>query len=71
MYLNKTALVVSPLIALMEDQVLALELANIPACLLGSAMQKEASTYDRIRGGHYRYACHKKTASFNQPYFIL
>uniref|UniRef100_A0A8C3WKL9 Bifunctional 3'-5' exonuclease/ATP-dependent helicase WRN n=1 Tax=Catagonus wagneri TaxID=51154 RepID=A0A8C3WKL9_9CETA len=33
-------LVISPLISLMEDQVLQLEMSNIPACFLGSAQSK-------------------------------
>ncbi|KAF4518102.1 hypothetical protein B566_EDAN007803 [Ephemera danica] len=43
MYSGGVVLVVSPLIALMEDQVIALKVANIPACFLGSA-QSESST---------------------------
>ncbi|ENN72905.1 Werner syndrome ATP-dependent helicase [Dendroctonus ponderosae] len=37
-------LVISPLISLMEDQVLSLTIANIPACLLGTAQKNTAQT---------------------------
>lgn len=39
-YLNKIAIVISPLISLMEDQVLSLQRKGIKSCLLGP-MQKE------------------------------
>ncbi len=53
-YLRKTALVVSPLISLMEDQVLALEAAGISACFLGSAQKTKDKVYAEIRGGKHR-----------------
>lgn len=52
---GKTALVISPLIALMEDQVLALRVAGVHACLLGSAQADKADTYNDIQAGRCRY----------------
>ncbi|KAF7236486.1 Werner syndrome ATP-dependent helicase [Varanus komodoensis] len=51
-YTGGTAIVISPLISLMEDQVLQLEMSNIPACLLGSAQSKNVTA--EIKAGHYR-----------------
>uniref|UniRef100_A0A182NL71 DNA 3'-5' helicase n=1 Tax=Anopheles dirus TaxID=7168 RepID=A0A182NL71_9DIPT len=51
-FLNRLAFVVSPLISLMEDQVLSLNVCNIPACLLGTA-QRENLLPD-IQAGAYR-----------------
>uniref|UniRef100_A0A8D0TTW2 DNA 3'-5' helicase n=1 Tax=Sus scrofa TaxID=9823 RepID=A0A8D0TTW2_PIG len=45
-------LVISPLISLMEDQVLQLEMSNIPACFLGSAQSK--NVLEDIKLGKYR-----------------
>ena len=53
-YLGKTALVVSPLISLMEDQVLALTTTGVGACFLGSAQGQKQKTYDGIRNGEYK-----------------
>lgn len=53
-FLNKTALVISPLIALMEDQVMALEVANIPATFLGGSQGKKSAIYDGIKANQYR-----------------
>ncbi|XP_067114125.1 bifunctional 3'-5' exonuclease/ATP-dependent helicase WRN isoform X2 [Osmerus mordax] len=39
-YCGGLSVVISPLIALMEDQVLQLQMSNIPACFLGSAQTK-------------------------------
>lgn len=45
-------IVVSPLISLMQDQVLALKVANIPACYLGSA-QTDRNILDKVRSGEF------------------
>uniref|UniRef100_A0A182PIY3 DNA 3'-5' helicase n=1 Tax=Anopheles epiroticus TaxID=199890 RepID=A0A182PIY3_9DIPT len=51
-HLNRLTFVVSPLISLMQDQVMSLNLCNIPACLLGSA-QRESRLPD-IKAGQLR-----------------
>ncbi|KAL4617619.1 Werner syndrome ATP-dependent helicase isoform X2 [Arapaima gigas] len=51
-YCGGVSVVISPLIALMEDQVLQLRMSNIPACFLGSA-QNENILSD-VKKGHYR-----------------
>ncbi|XP_030802815.1 LOW QUALITY PROTEIN: Werner syndrome ATP-dependent helicase [Camarhynchus parvulus] len=51
-YTGRTGVVISPLISLMEDQVLQLTMTGIPACFLGSAQSKQVK--DSIRGGQYR-----------------
>lgn len=51
-YTNGVTLVVSPLISLMEDQVLSLSVLNIKACLLGSAQKQKL--FDDIVLGLYR-----------------
>nr|CAI5867468.1 unnamed protein product [Callosobruchus analis] len=53
-YMEGIALVLSPLISLMQDQVLALKIANIPACLLGTANTKGKQTIDEIFENMYR-----------------
>ncbi|NWS11072.1 WRN helicase, partial [Pachyramphus minor] len=50
-YTGRTGLVISPLISLMEDQVLHLTMSGIPACFLGSAQSKQVK--EAIRGGQY------------------
>ena len=44
----------SPLIALMEDQVLGLQVSNIPATFLGSAQSDKNQVYNEIRQNKYR-----------------
>ncbi|XP_012580191.1 PREDICTED: Werner syndrome ATP-dependent helicase isoform X2 [Condylura cristata] len=51
-YVGKIGIVISPLISLMEDQVLQLEMSNIPACFLGSAQSKDI--LKDIESGKYR-----------------
>ncbi|KFR01889.1 Werner syndrome ATP-dependent helicase, partial [Nipponia nippon] len=51
-YTGNTAIVISPLISLMEDQVLQLTMSGIPACLLGSAQSKNMK--ECIKAGQYR-----------------
>ncbi|XP_028624037.1 Werner syndrome ATP-dependent helicase isoform X2 [Grammomys surdaster] len=51
-YTGKIGIVISPLISLMEDQVLQLEMSNVPACLLGSAQSK--NILGDIKLGKYR-----------------
>ncbi|EHB18352.1 Werner syndrome ATP-dependent helicase [Heterocephalus glaber] len=51
-YVGKIGLVISPLISLMEDQVLQLEMSNIPACFLGSAQSK--NVLEDVKLGKYR-----------------
>lgn len=51
-FLQRLTLVISPLISLMEDQVLSLNLSNIPSCLLGSAQR--ANPVPDIKAGKFR-----------------
>ncbi|XP_075853243.1 bifunctional 3'-5' exonuclease/ATP-dependent helicase WRN isoform X3 [Microcebus murinus] len=51
-YVGKIGLVISPLISLMEDQVLQLKMSNIPACFLGSAQSE--NVLNDIKLGKYR-----------------
>ncbi|XP_042637133.1 Werner syndrome ATP-dependent helicase [Orycteropus afer afer] len=51
-YAGKIGFVISPLISLMEDQVLQLEMSNIPACFLGSAQSK--NVLEDVKLGKYR-----------------
>ncbi|XP_051889128.1 LOW QUALITY PROTEIN: bifunctional 3'-5' exonuclease/ATP-dependent helicase WRN [Pristis pectinata] len=51
-YTGGIAVVVSPLISLMEDQVLQLNMSNITACFLGSA-QAQKFSHELIKG-HFR-----------------
>jgi Werner syndrome ATP-dependent helicase len=53
-YSGKTSLVVSPLIALMEDQVLSLQVLDVQARFLGSALKDKNSTYQDIRADKVR-----------------
>uniref|UniRef100_A0A673SSW9 DNA 3'-5' helicase n=1 Tax=Suricata suricatta TaxID=37032 RepID=A0A673SSW9_SURSU len=50
-YAGKIGLVISPLISLMEDQVLQLKMSNIPACFLGSAQSK--NVLEDVKLGKY------------------
>lgn len=52
-YTNGITIVISPLISLMEDQVHALQLVNIPACLMGTAQPNKKIDEDII-SGQYR-----------------
>ncbi|XP_067290013.1 bifunctional 3'-5' exonuclease/ATP-dependent helicase WRN isoform X2 [Pseudorasbora parva] len=51
-YCHKISVVISPLIALMEDQVLHLQMSNIHACFLGSAQTK--NLFEEVKRGHFR-----------------
>ncbi|XP_052813197.1 bifunctional 3'-5' exonuclease/ATP-dependent helicase WRN-like isoform X2 [Mya arenaria] len=51
---GRTTVVISPLISLMQDQVLSLQAANIPSCLLGSAQEKTREVTDNLMRGEYR-----------------
>ncbi|XP_052091663.1 bifunctional 3'-5' exonuclease/ATP-dependent helicase WRN-like isoform X2 [Mytilus californianus] len=53
-YTGKTTVVVSPLISLMQDQVLGLKVANIKACLLGSAQENTGQVLKDLYKGKYR-----------------
>lgn len=53
-FCNGVAIVISPLIALMQDQVLNLQLSNIPASYLGSAQVSKADTASNLLAGKYR-----------------
>ncbi|KAK3085971.1 hypothetical protein FSP39_011454 [Pinctada imbricata] len=51
---GRTTLVISPLISLMQDQVLSLKAANIDACFLGSAQENSAAIKREMMSGKYR-----------------
>lgn len=51
-YMNKMTLVVSPLIALMQAQVMDLQMIGISACYVGSA-QKDLKILNRIAEGNF------------------
>ncbi|XP_071952362.1 bifunctional 3'-5' exonuclease/ATP-dependent helicase WRN-like [Antedon mediterranea] len=53
-FLEGVSMVISPLISLMEDQVFALEVANIPACFLGSAQKNMGQVTTDMYKGRYR-----------------
>jgi Werner syndrome ATP-dependent helicase len=46
--------VISPLISLMEDQVMSLALLNVEACLLGSAQNSNSKAEEDILNGRYK-----------------
>uniref|UniRef100_UPI00398EF587 bifunctional 3'-5' exonuclease/ATP-dependent helicase WRN isoform X2 n=1 Tax=Pristiophorus japonicus TaxID=55135 RepID=UPI00398EF587 len=51
-YTGGVAVVISPLISLMEDQVLQLSMSNIAACFLGSSQSKDLS--HELTKGHFK-----------------
>lgn len=51
---KRTTVVISPLISLMQDQVLGLQAANIPSCYLGSAQENTAEVKSNLFRGEYR-----------------
>ena len=51
---DQTVLVISPLISLMEDQVLSLQNSGIPAALLGSAQTSPAKILEELAAGEVR-----------------
>ncbi|XP_051539184.1 bifunctional 3'-5' exonuclease/ATP-dependent helicase WRN-like isoform X1 [Myxocyprinus asiaticus] len=51
-YCQNISVVISPLIALMEDQVLQLQMSNITACFLGSAQTR--NLFEEVKRGHFR-----------------
>ncbi len=51
---NKVVLVVSPLIALMNDQVMKMEALNIPTCALNSTVFNKTYTKQQILANEYR-----------------
>ncbi|XP_045583670.1 ATP-dependent DNA helicase RecQ [Procambarus clarkii] len=53
-FTNGVAVIVSPLISLMQDQVLALKASNIEACYLGSALKNKGEVYSDMFTGRYR-----------------
>ncbi|XP_063879949.1 bifunctional 3'-5' exonuclease/ATP-dependent helicase WRN-like isoform X2 [Scylla paramamosain] len=53
-YQRGVTVVVSPLISLMEDQVMGLQALNIPACFLGSGQTNKSEVYHNMFDGVYR-----------------
>uniref|UniRef100_A0A0A9XIJ2 ATP-dependent DNA helicase n=2 Tax=Lygus hesperus TaxID=30085 RepID=A0A0A9XIJ2_LYGHE len=53
-FCNGVGIIISPLISLMQDQVLSLQVKNIPATLLGTAQKDKFTTMEDIRAGKYR-----------------
>lgn len=53
-YTNSITLVISPLIALMEDQLMALKQLKIPACRLGGMQSENRPVFGDILNGKYR-----------------
>ncbi|XP_069111387.1 bifunctional 3'-5' exonuclease/ATP-dependent helicase WRN-like isoform X1 [Argopecten irradians] len=54
LFTGNTTVVISPLISLMQDQVLGLKAANIAACFLGSAQQNMAQIKAEMLRGKFR-----------------
>ncbi|RZB39908.1 Werner syndrome ATP-dependent helicase, partial [Asbolus verrucosus] len=52
-FMEGITLVISPLISLMEDQILSLKVSNIPACLLGSAQKSQSKVISEIFNNLY------------------
>lgn len=53
-FLSGLTVVISPLISLMEDQVMSLSLLNVEACLLGSAQKETNSIEQGLVEGKYK-----------------
>ncbi|KAL5007070.1 hypothetical protein ScPMuIL_015876 [Solemya velum] len=53
-FTGRTTVVISPLISLMQDQVLGLKVANIDACFLGSAQENMKVVMENLMKGKYR-----------------
>ena len=53
-YLKGVTVVISPLISLMEDQVMALKLVNVEACLLGTAQDNKNKVTEKLFNGECR-----------------
>eukprot|EP01133_Synstelium_polycarpum_P015250 gene15250-18052_t len=54
MVTRKTAIVISPLISIMEDQVLKLSMLGVKVCHYSAGTHKASDTYKKIVGGYYR-----------------
>ncbi|XP_061186116.1 bifunctional 3'-5' exonuclease/ATP-dependent helicase WRN-like isoform X2 [Saccostrea echinata] len=53
-FTQRSTVVISPLISLMQDQVMGLKAANIEACFLGSAQENSGQVLHDLRRGKYR-----------------
>nr|XP_022305498.1 Werner syndrome ATP-dependent helicase-like isoform X1 [Crassostrea virginica] len=53
-FTKRTTVVISPLISLMQDQVMGLKAANIEACFLGSAQENSTQVCHDLKRGKYR-----------------
>ncbi|XP_056008081.1 bifunctional 3'-5' exonuclease/ATP-dependent helicase WRN-like isoform X2 [Ostrea edulis] len=53
-FTQRSTVVISPLISLMQDQVMGLKAANIDACFLGSAQEKSGQVLQDMNRGKYR-----------------